>query len=74
MGLLGLPLAVEYENRIKRLVIMNTGLGTGDVDLGDGFRQLAKFRQRQKRTGIVAGLIVQGGTVSKLKSCNRQCV
>lgn len=36
-GILGLPLAIEHSERIKRLVIMNTGLGTGDIPLGDGF-------------------------------------
>lgn len=36
-GILGLPLAIEYQDRIKRLVIMNTGLGTGDIPLGEGF-------------------------------------
>ncbi|MDQ7025890.1 MAG: haloalkane dehalogenase [Anaerolineae bacterium] len=64
-GLLGLPLAVEHEARIKRLVIMNTGLGTGDIDLGEGFKQWQNFA-REKGLGIVAGLIVQGGTSSKL--------
>ena len=64
-GIFGLPLAVEYEDRIKRLVIMNTGLGTGDVDLGDGFRQWQNFA-REKGTSIIPGLIVQGATVTKL--------
>lgn len=64
-GLLGLPLAVEHEERIKRLVIMNTGLGTGDINLGEGFKQWQNFA-REKGLGVVAGLIVQGGTISKL--------
>lgn len=36
-GLLGLTLPMEMPARCKRLLVMNTGLGTGDVPLGKGF-------------------------------------
>ncbi len=36
-GLLGLTLPMEMPERIDRLIVMNTALGTGDVPLGEGF-------------------------------------
>ena len=36
-GLLGLTLPMEIPDRISRLLIMNTALGTGDVKLSEGF-------------------------------------
>ncbi len=36
-GLLGLTLPMEIPERCKRLLVMNTGLGTGDIPLGKGF-------------------------------------
>jgi pimeloyl-ACP methyl ester carboxylesterase len=36
-GLLGLTLPMEMDDRISRLLIMNTTLGTGDVTLSKGF-------------------------------------
>jgi haloalkane dehalogenase/tRNA(adenine34) deaminase len=36
-GLLGLTLPMEMPERFDRLLVMNTGLGTGDVPLGEGF-------------------------------------
>jgi len=36
-GLLGLTLPMEIPDRIARLLIMNTALGTGDVKLSEGF-------------------------------------
>ncbi len=45
-GLLGLPYAAHHPERIKRLVIMNTGLGTGDIPLGEGFTRWQEFARR----------------------------
>ena len=42
-GLIGLPFAAHHPQRIKRLVIMNTGLGTGDINLGEGFPAVARI-------------------------------
>lgn len=36
-GILGLTLPMEFPDHIRRLLIMNTALGTGDVPLGQGF-------------------------------------
>ncbi len=36
-GLLGLTLPMDLPERFKRLLVMNTALGCGDLPLGDGF-------------------------------------
>jgi haloalkane dehalogenase len=56
---------VEHENRIKRLVIMNTGLATGDVDLGKGFKRWQDFARKAGRT-IESGFIVGMSSQKKL--------
>lgn len=38
-GILGLPLATDLDERFARLVIMNTGLATGDINMGEAFKQ-----------------------------------
>lgn len=38
-GILGLPLAMDLDDRFARLVIMNTGLATGDINMGEAFKQ-----------------------------------
>lgn len=45
-GMLGLTLATRHPARFKRLVIMNTGLATGDIDMGEGFKQWRNFTER----------------------------
>ncbi len=45
-GILGIPLAIAHEDRIKRIVIMNTGLATGDIDLGEGFLRWQAFARK----------------------------
>jgi haloalkane dehalogenase/tRNA(adenine34) deaminase len=42
-GLLGLTLPMEMPDRITRLLIMNTTLGTGDVQLSEGFLAWRKW-------------------------------
>ena len=44
-GLLGLTLPMDLPDRISRLVVMNTALGTGDVKLSEGFKTWRKFVQ-----------------------------
>ena len=44
-GLLGLTLPMEIPDRISRMIIMNTTLGTGDVKLSEGFIAWRKFVQ-----------------------------
>lgn len=36
-GLLGLTLPMDMAERFDRLIVMNTGFGTGDIPLGEGF-------------------------------------
>jgi haloalkane dehalogenase len=42
-GLIGLRVASEMPDRFARLVIMNTGLPTGEGQIGDGFMQWRTF-------------------------------
>ena len=44
-GLLGLTLPVDMPDRISRLVVMNTTLGTGDIKLSKGFKDWRQFVQ-----------------------------
>jgi pimeloyl-ACP methyl ester carboxylesterase len=44
-GLLGLTLRVDMPDRISRLVVMNTTLGTGDIKLSKGFKDWRQFVQ-----------------------------
>lgn len=48
-GILGLSVATEMPERFARLVIMNTGLPTGDISLGEGFAQWRAFAERTGR-------------------------
>ena len=42
-GLIGLTVATEMPARIARLVILNTGLSTGDAPMGEAFMQWREF-------------------------------
>jgi haloalkane dehalogenase len=55
-GILGLRLATQHPQRFKRLVIMNTGLPTGDINLGSGFMQWRNFAEQVGRSLIVSKL------------------
>lgn len=46
-GLLGLTLPMAAPQRYARLLVMNTGLGTGDVSLGEGFLQWRAYANSQ---------------------------
>jgi haloalkane dehalogenase len=46
-GLLGLTLPLDLPGVVKRLVVMNTGLGTGDVPLGKGFTDWRAYANSQ---------------------------
>lgn len=45
-GEIGLPVATEIPRRFARLVIMNTGLPTGDEPMGEGFLRWRQFVER----------------------------
>lgn len=59
-GLLGLCLAAEYPDRFARLVIMNTGLPTGDEPATRGFLAWQAFALRSPDLPI--GRIIRSGT------------
>ncbi|MBZ0277921.1 MAG: haloalkane dehalogenase [Anaerolineae bacterium] len=48
-GILGLPIATEHAERFARLVIMNTGLPTGDIKMPEGFMQWRNFAAKVGR-------------------------
>ncbi|MFW5692318.1 MAG: haloalkane dehalogenase [Chloroflexota bacterium] len=56
-GIVGLPVAVDMPDRFARLVIMNTGLPTGERTPTEGFMQWRAFVERIGREMIVSQLI-----------------
>ncbi|MEL6306559.1 MAG: haloalkane dehalogenase [Chloroflexota bacterium] len=64
-GLLGLPFATEHDVRIKRLVILNTGLTTGEIPMGEGFMRWQQFAAKVGMR-MVPGQLIQQSTVSDL--------
>ncbi len=58
-GPIGLRLAVEHPERVARLVIMDTGLFTGEQRLSDTWHQFADFVRRTEDLPI--GMLVRGG-------------
>ncbi|MFC7332870.1 haloalkane dehalogenase [Rhodocista pekingensis] len=46
-GLLGLTLPVDMPDRFSRLIVMNTGLGTGEHSLGEGFEAWKAYNRSQ---------------------------
>ncbi|HLM94791.1 MAG TPA: haloalkane dehalogenase [Acidimicrobiales bacterium] len=61
-GLVGLRLVAEHPDRFRRVVAANTGLPTGDMDMGDAFLAWQKFSQEVSTLPV--GRIVAGGCVS----------
>ena len=63
-GPLGLRYAVEHEERVDRLVILNTGIGGGRAPSDEWLR----FREVMRKVGtdIVASRLVQSGCVAEL--------
>lgn len=55
-GILGLPIAAAHAERFARLVIMNTGLPTGETRMSEGFMQWRAFAERTGREMIVSRL------------------
>jgi haloalkane dehalogenase len=61
-GLVGLRLVAEHPGRFRRVVAANTGLPTGDTNMGDAFMAWQKFSQEVPEMPI--GRIVGGGCKS----------
>jgi haloalkane dehalogenase len=61
-GLIGLTVASQMPERFARLVIMNTGLPTGEEPIGDAFM---RWREAAGRLGtrLPVGQVVRNGTV-----------
>ncbi len=53
-GLLGLTMPMDMPGRFTRLIVMNTGLGTGDQPLGEGFLAWRAFNNRSPDMDIAA--------------------
>jgi haloalkane dehalogenase len=62
-GLLGLPIAAEFPEHFDRLVIMNTGLPTGEKT-SPAFMEWRTFAS--KATDMDIGRVIQRGTVRTL--------
>ena len=58
-GLIGLRLVAEHPDRFRRVVAANTGLPTGDTDMGEAF--LAWQRFSQEAPELPVGRIIAGG-------------
>ena len=63
-GLIGLPIAADMPERFARLVIMNTGLPTGEQPPSEAF--MAWRTAASKMTKMPSGKIVQSSTVTDL--------
>jgi haloalkane dehalogenase len=62
-GLLGLTVASEEPDLFKRLVIMNTGLPTGDEPIGKGFMRWREFAASQ--TDMPISTVIFNGVAQK---------
>jgi haloalkane dehalogenase len=60
-GLIGLTVAAEMPERFARLVIMNTGLPTGDEPMGEGFLRWRQFAERLP--DLPVGRVIKAGLV-----------
>jgi haloalkane dehalogenase len=65
-GLIGLRLVAEHPDRVRRVVAANTGLPTGDMDMGEAFMAWQKFSQEVPELPV--GAIVAGGCTSALSA------
>jgi pimeloyl-ACP methyl ester carboxylesterase len=59
-GLIGLTLPMEFPNKFKRLLLMNTILGTGDFEISDGFKTFRTFMTNTP--DVDAGRLIRGNT------------
>lgn len=66
-GALGLPLLAAHPDRFRRVVASNTGLSTGDEDLGPGWPLMAAWLQSSQRDyPFEPGQVVDSFTVAEL--------
>jgi len=62
-GLLGLTVASEMPELFARLVIMNTGLPSGDEPMGKGFMRWREFASNS--SDLPVGQVIQNGTAER---------
>lgn len=53
-GLLGLTLPMDMADRFSRLIVMNTALGTGEHDLGEGFKAWRAYNRSRPDMDVAA--------------------
>lgn len=58
-GLIGLTLPVDYPDRFTRLIVMNTGIATGEHSIGDGFLAWREYNRTHPDLAI-ASLLKRG--------------
>jgi haloalkane dehalogenase len=58
-GPIGLRLAVEHPDRVSRLVVLDTGLFTGEQRMSGAWEQFAAFVERTE--DLPVGMLVRGG-------------
>jgi haloalkane dehalogenase len=63
-SLIGLRVAIENQDRFKRIVLSNGGLPTGEQRMSDAFSNWREFSRTA--TKFYIGRVIQGGTVKKL--------
>ena len=63
-SLIGLRVAIENQERFKRIVLSNGGLPTGEVRMSEAFFNWREFSRTA--TKFYVGRVVQGGTTTKL--------
>lgn len=63
-GPIGLRWAVENEERVESLVIMNTGLFTGRSKASEGFLAWRSFAEQQQ--DLPVGFVIQSGTATTI--------
>lgn len=59
-GLLGLTLPMKFPKKFKRLILMNTILGTGEFEISQGFKAFREFMS--KTPDVDAGRLIRGNT------------
>ena len=63
-SLIGLRVAVENQDRFKRIVLANGGLPTGEQEMSDAFKNWREFSRTAKEFNVSS--IVQSATIKKL--------
>jgi haloalkane dehalogenase len=63
-GLIGLRLVAEHPEHVRRVVAANTGLPTGDMDMGEAFLAWQRFSQEVPELPV--GRIVAGGCTTSI--------